>query len=1191
MSEEEQPANHTLKFLLLSASNLTPEQWSKTCAPFCTVRLNGELVYSSLVKEDTVSPTWRETVLLKINDQTLQFRETVIAVEVHDFNLGSATSLMGQAEIKGVRLLHFFSSETPSTYPLKNVSGDRNTQGVITISFVSLLTSRPKKLTKIRKQTLRFQLTGARQLRKETHRGTVDPYCIVRINGEERAQTRVIEDSTNPNWEEEVEVHFHDPSDQFENTLLTIEVYNFDELCLGGIRGVHNPTGGHAFLGQVQMHGTALRGFCENSEPSRHMLFPQDRSINSIVQTKMGLGTVIEDREEDETQVVELEWNLACGKKATLYQKVHEEGRLHLQFLSLKETVIPPKHMALSIRVVQAANLGIANESTGFARPYCKVTFAGETIGNTSVVSNSLNPQWYHNFNIEILPNMAELPTKSLAFEIYDERGSEENFFLGRTNIAGLDFMHFLLNRRPVQLHLTRNEDVSQRASGNIEVLCLRFCGNDGRDILNNTVLYHATREAFGCPGLLDSPSKLPPQKRTHILTNKPVTSNSRVDSRSPFPPRTTRRVVNTPSPRKTKMKLTVKKIFETPKKLLIDMTPEEYEQTRKHTNSIINDLKAETPITDVLSIAHRLDVPTSTAYREKLGSVMFKVKPVKHLRHKQKTKFNPGTVEDIMFHDVNTPRKEDGYTPLCLAAKRGNIAEMKLLYHYGADLNLRVNGMYSWDHGKSPLYIAAEQGLIHAVYALLKLGAKVDLPDHNGMTPLHAAAKAGNIEVVSVLKHSGGADVNHEAKNGETAMISAAFEGRTRMITELYENGAEVNQCRYDGWTPLHAAAAGGHGAVIARLVEYGANINIATKGHRTALALAERYSSKDHEKAAHILRAHGGQKVPIYKQVREACREGDDKKLANLLRRFNCDVNFALHDGITPLWVASMSGNATCVRLLIEHGADVHMPTIYGDTPMDIALQEGHLHIARYLREIGGHGWTAVHIAVEDDDIPLLEKLACEGKDLNKPDDDGWSPAHVAADSGHIDVLRALSRLGADLNQRSTNKQTPMMLASYKAIVAADEAKKDIFKKIKLFLEKWTAFQSPEMMNSRIWHRAAYVIQRKFRVFMRCKQVIERMRTGRKASVLYDKPKRKARHDDIVFHSPVLKQQAEQLMDPINEIPMSSLEMFEPKKSEPTNFVERAKKHHLEQVRARVKHDQEERKAMQASSIHAMR
>ena len=43
--------------------------------------------------------------------------------------------------------------------------------------------------------------------------------------------------------------------------------------------------------------------------------------------------------------------------------------------------------------------------------------------------------------------------------------------------------------------------------------------------------------------------------------------------------------------------------------------------------------------------------------------------------------------------------------------------------------------------------------------------------------------------------------------------MISAALEGQTRMITELYENGADVNQCRYDGWTALHAAAAGGHG------------------------------------------------------------------------------------------------------------------------------------------------------------------------------------------------------------------------------------------------------------------------------------------------------------------------------------------------------------------------------------------
>jgi len=82
---------YTLKFILLSASNLAKDPWYGQCAPFCTVSLDGKQVYSTRVKRNTVKPVWRENVILKVGDK----------IGVNHFVAGQKVDIVGVSQGKG----------------------------------------------------------------------------------------------------------------------------------------------------------------------------------------------------------------------------------------------------------------------------------------------------------------------------------------------------------------------------------------------------------------------------------------------------------------------------------------------------------------------------------------------------------------------------------------------------------------------------------------------------------------------------------------------------------------------------------------------------------------------------------------------------------------------------------------------------------------------------------------------------------------------------------------------------------------------------------------------------------------------------------------------------------------------------------------------------------------------------------
>ena len=164
--------------------------------------------------------------------------------------------------------------------------------------------------------------------------------------------------------------------------------------------------------------------------------------------------------------------------------------------------------------------------------------------------------------------------------------------------------------------------------------------------------------------------------------------------------------------------------------------------------------------------VAHLLKCGANVEVRDKQGKTPL------HLSFSNLD--NSAICAHLLTHGANVEaRDERGWTPVMQACSFGNQACLAQLLKYRADIEIR-----SMNLSQTALMIAAignSSGCAGCVAQLLKFGADIEAKDTNNGTALHAAAFAGNIEVVKILLGHG---ANPFARKARRIFMLFGYEG-----------------------------------------------------------------------------------------------------------------------------------------------------------------------------------------------------------------------------------------------------------------------------------------------------------------------------------------------------------------------------------------------------------------------------
>lgn len=121
-------------------------------------------------------------------------------------------------------------------------------------------------------------------------------------------------------------------------------------------------------------------------------------------------------------------------------------------------------------------------------------------------------------------------------------------------------------------------------------------------------------------------------------------------------------------------------------------------------------------------------------------------------------------------------------------------------------------------------LGVAASVGSLEIVQLLLGAGAKVDMADANGVTPLMMASAAGHADVGGLLI-TRCANIDQASNTGYTPLLFAAHEGQKATLRMLLSRGAVVDRADKEGNTPLLVASKMGHAELVTLLLQNSAD------------------------------------------------------------------------------------------------------------------------------------------------------------------------------------------------------------------------------------------------------------------------------------------------------------------------------------------------------------------------------
>lgn len=415
----------------------------------------------------------------------------------------------------------------------------------------------------------------------------------------------------------------------------------------------------------------------------------------------------------------------------------------------------------------------------------------------------------------------------------------------------------------------------------------------------------------------------------------------------------------------------------------------------------------------------------------------------------------------------------QDGYTPLHLAASRGDTALLTLLLDHGAALESKCSvsararrpssRLTPAQFGYTPLVYACRGAHAEAARLLLTHGADVEggrgggprglfpslhaaafdavteaLPSvwgkasnalsralgprlaPTGNTPLHAACDAASLDCAALLLDNG-----------------AALEARNAVRARAVQATLPASRARQYGHTPLILAASRGALPLVKALLDRGASTAARSNAGKTARDKAERAGFPE---VVEELNSH----TPLAAQDRPAASAADVAAAAAARSKAAQLALLLVAPGEVPtgaqLRYAAQLGKVKWMRTALLVGCDLEeREEGSGYTALILAASAGQHAMLSFLLERGAstsrgcaRGYTPLHYAAKCGQTECLALLLAAGRgEVEAEGVDGRTPLAAAAAAGCLPQLQLLLQAKALVDSRDTVGCTPLFLA----------------------------------------------------------------------------------------------------------------------------------------------------------------
>jgi ankyrin repeat protein len=292
---------------------------------------------------------------------------------------------------------------------------------------------------------------------------------------------------------------------------------------------------------------------------------------------------------------------------------------------------------------------------------------------------------------------------------------------------------------------------------------------------------------------------------------------------------------------------------------------------------------------------------------------------------------------------------------------------------------------------GDDPLVVAARDGDLRAVRALLAKRVPVNEPARDGSTALLWAAYHSDLPMAQALI-AAGAQANQPNRYGVTPLLQASRTGDTALVDVLLKAGADLTVTHPDGETALMAASRAGRADAVRLLLEAGADAN-----------LEENYQ----EETALMWAAAEGHVDVVNTLLAARADPNRQARVTTISERKHADHPTG---GLTALMFAVRNGHSEVAKALIAGGADPGITNGDGATALIMAVVNDRFDLAATLLDLGASANDGALYFAADMHDATTDMRAKDGSRLRAD-----HPNTLSA----LDLVKLLLERGADPNK----------------------------------------------------------------------------------------------------------------------------------------------------------------------------